>query len=363
MRSYRNVFKDIISYETRERAVLDVCKTRKNDRLAQKFIQNKEKTITDSLKWIMNFEAPQYTPKTIIEPSSGKERVIIVPSFEELVVQRCVVSALMPMFTKGMYEHTYASIPGRGAVEGRKFLRRWIDNNPKNFKYCLKLDIRKFFDNVDHDVLMNKLNKYIKDNQAIALLQEIIDTTEKGIPLGFFTSQWFANWLLQDLDHYIKEKLKVKHYIRYMDDMVLGASNKKKLHEVKIMIEKYLNDRYHLELKSNWALFRFDYIRSGKHYGRDIDFMGFRFFRNKTILRKNIMYNMTRKARKISKKEKPTIYELKQFMSYIGWLKYTDSYNMYIKWIKPYVNIQYCKRRISNYDRRMARERAMERQV
>ena len=114
------------------------------------------------------------------------------------------------------------------------------------------------------------------------LLYKIIDTTETGLPIGFYTSQWFSNFYLMDFDHFVKEKLKARHYIRYMDDIVILSSNKKKLHKMKEEIINYLDQELNLKLKNNYQVFRFDYVKNKKHYGRDIDFMGFRFFRNKT---------------------------------------------------------------------------------
>lgn len=139
-----------------------------------------------------------------------------------------------------------------------------------------------------------------------------------------------------------------------MDDMVIFGSNKKKLHKTRKEIEAYLETEG-LRLKDNWQVFRFDYVKDGKRKGRDLDFMGFRFFRDRTILRKSIMLKATRKARKIGKKEKPTIYDIRQMLSYLGWIDATDTYGMYLKHIKPYVNFQYMKRRISRHDKRRSK--------
>lgn len=137
-----------------------------------------------------------------------------------------------------------------------------------------------------------------------------------------------------------------------MDDMVIFGSNKRKLHDIRIKISGYLENELGLELKDNWQVFRFDYIKKGKHTGRPLDFMGFKFYRDRTILRKSIMIKATRKAKKISKKDKPTIHDIRQILSYLGWIDCTDTYWMYEKRIKPYVNIQNCKRRLSRHDRR-----------
>lgn len=134
--------------------------------------------------------------------------------------------------------------------------------------------------------------------------------------------------------------------------MVVFGSNKRKLHDARDKISMYLENKLGLCLKDNWQVFRFAYVKNGKHCGRALDFMGFKFYRDRTILRKTIMLKATRKAKKISKKEKPTIHDIRQIFSYIGWINCTDTYWMYEKWIKPYVNIQNCKRRLSRYDRR-----------
>ena len=138
------------------------------------------------------------------------------------------------------------------------------------------------------------------------------------------------------------------HYMRYMDDMVIFGSNKRVLHRMRQAISDYLEMELGLELKVNWQVFRFSY---GNNQGRDLDFMGFRFYRNRTILRKSIMYKATRKARKISKKEKATILDAHQMLSYLGWIDCTDTYLMYWKWIKPCVSFQQLKRKVSRYDK------------
>ena len=118
-------------------------------------------------------------------------------------------------------------------------------------------------------------------------------------------------------------------------------------------IGKAIAERF---LKENHQVFRMEYVdRNGKTRGRDLDFMGFRFRHNRISMRKSIMLRMCRKARKLSLKDKITIHDCKQMMSALSWLKNTDTYGMYLEYIKPYVNFQYMKRRISRYDRRQNR--------
>lgn len=348
MKSYNHLYDICISQTNRQESVKAVKKSKRIRKMLKNRHMSDDALLAQSYDWIVNYENASHTPMYIYDGVSRKERMIIIPTMEELVVQHNIVNALKPMFCKGMYEHSYASLPGRGTHKGKKIIEKWIKTDQKNCKYVLKMDIRHFFNNIPHDILKSKLTKVIHDEKMLDLLFRIIDVTDVGIPLGFYTSQWLSNWYLQELDHYIKEQLKAVHYVRYMDDMVIFGNNKKVLHQMRQAVSNYLQSELGLELKANWQVFRFSY---GNNKGRDLDFMGFRFYRNKTILRKSIMYKATRKAKKIYKKENPTIYDARQMLSYLGWINCTDTYFMYQKWIKPYVNFQRLKRKISRYDK------------
>ena len=182
-------------------------------------------------------------------------------------------------------------------------------------------------------------NKKIKDKETLWLINSIIDSSDVGVNIGNYTSQWFANFYLQDLDHYIMEYLKVKHYIRYMDDMILFSNNKKQLHKVKLAIDEFLSNE-HLRIKENWQLFKMD--------SRPLDFIGYRFYRGYSTLRRSNFLRIKRRAKKISKKEKLNFHDAASMLSYSGWLKHCDSYNYQQKYIKPYINYNKCKEVVSN---------------
>ena len=136
-----------------------------------------------------------------------------------------------------------------------------------------------------------------------------------------------------------------------MDDMVIFGSNKKELHRIRVEVQKYLEDNLGLELKDNWQVYRFIYKSKGKEKGRDLDFMGFRFRRGYTLIRKSIMLKMIRKARRIGNKDRPTIYDIRQMLAYKGWLKATDTYRLYNKYIQPYVSFKKMSKTLSNVDK------------
>ncbi len=304
----------------------------------------------------------------INEGTSKKERMIEKPRYNyEQVIHHIVVSACYDIFMKGMYEFSCGSVPNRGAHYGKRYIEKWIQTDKKNCKYILKMDIRHFFESVDHDVLKEWLAKKIRDKRMLYILELIIDGSDVGLPLGFYTSQWLSNFMLQPLDHHIKEQLRAVHYIRYMDDMVVFGKNKKELHRMRQDIERYLQEHFNLQMKGNWQVFRFDYTerRTGKRKGRPLDFMGFQFYHDRTILRESIMLRCTRKVNRVAKKQKITWYDATAILSYMGYISNTDTYGMYLQRIKPHVNVKKLKKIVSKHSKRKEQEKheRMERSV
>lgn len=253
-------------------------------------------------------------------------------------------------------------MPKKGADFGRKAIEKWIRKDPWNCKYVFKCDIRHFFENIDTRILKCKLKaRYGKDDDFYKLLVIIIGAQKKGLPLGYYTSQWFANFYLQEMDYFLKQELKVVHYIRYMDDIVVFAHSKQFLHYVHNRLETFLGHRLHLTIKDNWQVFRFRYYdkQDKKWKGRDLDFMGYRFTPYGTFLRKTIMIRASRKARNIYKKG-ANWYKAAQMISYLGWFDHTNSYWCFEQWIKPYVNIHQLRKLISKHSRRVSERAKLE---
>lgn len=271
MKRVGNIYKDIIDKNNIYSAILHASKGKRARKRVIEVLDNIFYYTDDIYKMLSNktFRPNPYEKMKIQDGVRKKERIIYKPAFYP---DQCVHWALMlqleKILLKGMYHYNCASIKGRGILHGSRYIKKILVQDRKNTKYCLKLDVKKFYPSVDKEILKRKFRKKIKDGDTLDLIDKIIDSSEEGLPIGNFTSQWFANFYLQDLDHYIKEQLKIKYYIRYMDDMILFHRNKKELHKCKLMIENFLKEEK-LRLKENWQLFKVD--------SRPIDFLRISF--------------------------------------------------------------------------------------
>lgn len=262
MKSFRIYQEDALSHDNLERAFLKPSLGKRDRKDVRKVLDNLEQEI-ENLRSILQegrFKPSRHESVTINEGSYMKKRTIIKPYYKyEQVVHHVVIQAMKPGIDKGMYEYVIGSIPKRGPHYGKKRIVRWIKNDIQNTKYVLKVDIRHFFQSIDHESLKKWIRKKFKGQFILDLTDIIIEATEEGLPLGYYTSQWFANFILQPLDHYLKEVMKVKYMTRYVDDIVCFGRNKKELHKVKRAMDAYLWDNFKLKLKGNWQVFRFEY--------------------------------------------------------------------------------------------------------
>lgn len=352
VKTYRHLYEKFISDENIRVAIHEAAKGNKDKRFKaklQRIRDNADKYIPICRKYAIEYVGEPHREVEIYDGIGRKKRKIIVPDAMEQIYSNMIVNVLKPIFMKGICTSTYGSVPGRGSQGAKKVIERWIRKDPGGCKYCFKFDVKKYFNSISQDILMRKLIRIIKDEDFLSRIEEILKVAHCGLPLGFRTSQWFAIWYLQDFDHYVKEKLHVKKYIRWMDDGVIFLSNKKKLQRIRENISAYLKENVGLILNERTQLFRF-HIKGKK--GRDVDFMGYRFWRNRTTLRRAIYYKACHKALMLSKKEKITAYDCKQMITWFAWFKITDTYSSYLKYIKPYADYKYMRKRVSAYDRR-----------
>lgn len=284
--------------------------------------------------------------------TSGKIREIDCPALQDHIIHWMLIIVIKPALMRGMYQHSCGSIPGRGIEYARKTLEKWVRR--KDAVYFVKLDIRKFYQNIDHDVLKTKIRKVIKDPKMLGVIDAIIDSLSTGLAIGNYTSQWFANFYLQSLDHFVtqsnyksrrgKRVNYVRHYLRYMDDMLLIGTSKRDLERAVRAIIDYAKSECRLEIKPEWEIKRFDEY--------SLDMVGYRFKPGVTTVRGVIFLHAKRLARKIYKtKEKRgriAPRDAQAMISMLGWFGHADSKHFVKTYIKPYVDEKEIKEVISS---------------
>ena len=219
-----------------------------------------------------------------------KERVITAVSFEDRIIHHAIMLILEPVFEKQFVFHTYACRKGKGTHKAVEY----VSKKAKQCEYFLKLDVRKYFDNVNHTVLKTKLRRIIKDEKCLKLLFSIIDSYGEGdkqLPIGNLTSQFFANFYLSAMDHLVLEKLKPQGYVRYMDDVIIFDNSKNSLLEMYRTLNTYVATELQLTFKQPVI----------NKCVNGIPFLGFFIRRNSiSILSKN----WNRKLKKVAKLDK-----------------------------------------------------------
>jgi len=243
-----------------------------------------------------------------------KKRDIDKLPYKDRVVHHAILNILEPIFVNTFVSTTYSCIKKRGIHKCLKDLNKGLIDK-ENTKYCLKVDIKKFYPSISHTILKKLLRTKFKDKELLYLLDDIIDSIA-GIPLGSYTSQWFGNFYLNKFDHWIKQDKKVKYYYRYCDDIVILGSNKEDLHNLRKEIELYLLENLELEL-SNYQVFPIE--------KRGINFVGYVSFHSHIKLRKSIKQRFKRMLLKYPNR--------KSIASYYGWLAHCDSVNLQNKYI------------------------------
>lgn len=291
--------------------------------------------------------------------NKGKWRELYIPYLDDHIIAHMLMQANMRAFTRGMHPYCCGSVPGRGIEFERKTISHWLKAD-KQLRFFVKLDIRKFFDNIDRDKLKRELRKRIKDKDSLWAYDQIIDSAPVACPVGYYTSPWFANLYLQDLDWYVEQRLYkerrgkrikyVSHYLRYVDDILLLGTSKADLRKSVHLIIEYLKENYGLEIKPSWEIKRIGILKGGKLAENTywLDMGGYKYCKGTTILRDGIYLAAKRLAKKIYKAEYMTTHQAQSIISRIGWAKHCDSRTFYENDIKPYVNIKLARRIISD---------------
>lgn len=284
--------------------------------------------------------------------TTGKVREIDCPTLQDHIIHWMLILAIKPAIMRGMYDYSCGSISGRGIEYARRTLEKWV--RQRDSVYYVKLDVRKFYQSIDHGRLKAAFRRIIKDKRVLGAIDAIIESLPTGLAIGNYTSQWFANFYLQKLDHYILQELYktrrgkrvhyVRHYLRYMDDLVLIGASKRDLEKAVRVIMAYAGNELGLTVKVSWEIKRFD--KSA------LDAVGYRFTPESTTVRKVIFLHAKRLAKHIYRMKRKTggieLVNAQAMESTIGWIKHADSKYFMRTYIEPYVNETEIKEVISH---------------
>ena len=330
MKIYRHIFDELVSLENLFSA-WDKFRRGKGQRPeVLEFEFNLEQNIFEIHRELKKgtYRHGHYTSFSINDPKSRK---ISKATVCDRLVHQAVFNVLNPIFEPAFIANSFSNRVGKGTHAGVEELARLLRQESKNFRkpcFALKCDIKKFFDSVNHEILMKIISRRVKDPAALSLIREIVGSFEKtpgrGLPLGNLTSQIFANIYLNELDQFIKHQLKVKKYVRYTDDFLIVSADKKYLEQILPAIDCFLRARLNLTLHPQKIIIR--------KFRQGIDFLGYVNLPHYRLLRAKTRQRIWRKIK--TAKEELAIGDLSEFSfqqtfnSYLGVLSHANTFKL-----------------------------------
>jgi len=339
MKTYKNIYSELCSYENLELAFKKARKRKTLKSYVIKFEKNLKENLLQ-LRAELLFHSYQPIPLKTFILRDPKTRKISVSEFRDRVIHHAICNIIEPIFDKRFIYDSYANRKYKGvhaALKRFDYFKRKITQNGRKIKnarnnnkvigYALKADIKHYFETVDHKILIKILKKRIRDKKVLWLIKKILDNHNtkipgKGMPLGNLTSQFFANIYLNELDQFVKHKLKIKYYLRYVDDFLILHNSKKQLEEYKKEINKFLKNQLKLKLHSQKSKITPLY--------KSIIFLGFRIFYHFKLLRKSNLNKMLKRLEQFKENYKQNLITKEEIMeSMQGWNAYALTANTY----------------------------------
>ena len=269
------------------------------------------------------YQPGEYRVFKVWEP---KERIIMALPFFDRVIQHMIVNFIEPIFEKRFLFHSYACRKEKGVHEASKTLSKWLYElevvQGKKI-YAIKGDIHHYFQSVSHDILKAEIRRYISDKALLKILDRIIDHNGifppgVGIPVGNLTSQLFANVYLNKLDQFVKHELKVKYYVRYMDDFIILSEDPAELRRLLAIIEEFLRRELRLELNPKTTILA---AKNG------INFVGYIHYKDHKKIRKDARRRLTKLLKAFETGEVELEYFDRSIESCFGHMEHADTYN------------------------------------
>lgn len=348
MKRVGNLFDRLISDENLRKAINEVNRTHhwrthhRPNKCTAWVEETKEERIAELRKIIVEgFEPKEPHVTQRWDASAQKWRTVSEPAqWPDQYVHHALIQVLQPKMMAGMDFYCCGSIRDRGPHHARKAIENWMEHDPKGTKYELCGDIYHFYDSLKPEVVMARMRQLYKDRRVLDLIWRII---KDGVLIGAYTSQWFANTVLQPLDRLIRESGLCKHYSRYMDNLTILGSNKRKLRKLRVLVENWLN-AHQLKLKSDWQVFPtvqrsakvpLDPPRRGfeRPKSRMPDAVGYKYGRGYTIPRKHNLLRIKRAIARYRKRKRQgkriMAGAAASLLSRLGQLKHCDNHNIY----------------------------------
>ncbi|RDY70336.1 RNA-dependent DNA polymerase [Halobacillus trueperi] len=353
MKRYSNLFSQVIDYENLYEAYINAKKGKRFRGEVLEFTNNLEENLIQLQNELIHktYRVGRYREFHVFEP---KKRLIMALPFRDRVVQWAIYKVLEPLFDMQFIRDSYACREGMGTQRAADRLQYWMrkkDRGPCRKPYYLKLDISKYFYRIDHDVLLNILGRKVKDPELMNLLELIIKCEETnfgvplgdhhfendrlegmGMPIGNLTSQLFANLYLNELDQYAKHDMRIKHYIRYMDDVTILHDSKQELHRILEEIDAFLRSELKLQLNNKTTIRP---IKDG------IEFVGFRIWPTHRKLKKKTVKKMNNRLKYVKKafaRGEVSLESIRSTLfSYLGFMEHADCHHLKNKVLREFV--------------------------
>lgn len=326
MKRLGNVWDEFVSYENLYRAYKK-ARTGKGHRQS---ILNFEKDVKGNLMRLREelidgtWHSSSYRFFEIHEYHKTR-LVATLPFYPDRIVHWALMLVTHTRFERNLIRQTFACVPGRGTHDALRYSKQYV--NSDDAIYCFKMDVHKYFPSLVKFYLMEKIERIIKDRRILEMFSRIIyEYPLSGVPIGNYTSQFFANLYLSDIDHLMKDRFHCRYYMRYMDDIVIIGWNKRWMHRVyRHMLRGILKEG--LGIKENWQIFPL--------VSRSLDFIGYVISKNYTLIRKSTKKRMKHKVKRFPKSLNTS--QSGCIASYHGCLSHCDAFRLHDRYLSRWI--------------------------
>lgn len=320
MKRHGNLFEKIVSKENIELAFEKARKGKNWQDDVKEVVKDKEKKLAELRQSLIDgtFKTSKYRVKTIFEPK--KREIYILPFYPDRIVQHAVMNVIAPILDAMFINDSYACRKGKGQHAGSKRCMQFVRRN----EWVYQFDISKFYPSIWHKCLFDMLQHKIKCRRTLALLKDIIESIggEKNVPIGNYTSQWFGNYYMNEVDQYLKHECHVRDYIRYCDDFLVFGNDKEELKAIADKVAVVVEEKLGMKFSK----------RELYPTSHGVDYLGYRHFPDgKILVRKSTAKRIKKRIKEIPWKLKHGQMQKEQAIGKIasahGWLKHANTHN------------------------------------